>query len=311
MIDVRGLEKSFGDKVVLDKLSFSIGHNDIYGLLGPNGAGKTTTINILCNLLDADAGTISIQGNPISETTKQLVGLVPQEISIYQDLTCKENLQFFARIYGLQGSKKADRINALINELKLNTYENVKVSNMSGGWRRRVNIAVALVHSPAILILDEPTAGLDIEARYELWELIRNFKHSGVSILLTTHQLEEAERLCSRIGILQKGCIIAEGPLDKLRTLVPAKQIAVIETADEQVLCDKARSFGWEHRRYGGRVTLLLPEKYTLKDVVNKFNGIPLSSISLQEVGLEHVYLEVTRNHSSDGIKLTPTGGDK
>ena len=166
---------------------------------------------------------------------------------------------------------------------------------MSGGWRRPVNIVIALVHSPSILILDKPTAGLDIEARYELWELIRQFRDGGVGILLTTHQLEEAERLCSCIGILQKGRIVAEGSLDKLRMMVPAKQIAVIETDDEQHLCERAQSFGWEYRRYGGRLTLLMPDKYILKDVVNKFDGIPLSSISLQEVGLEHVYLEVTR----------------
>jgi ABC-2 type transport system ATP-binding protein len=295
MIKVRDLEKSFGKKLVLDKLSFSIGHNDIYGLLGPNGAGKTTTINMLCNLLDADAGTISIKGNPVSEETKHLVGIVPQEISVYQDLTCKENLLFFARIYGLQGSEKTERANELIQKLNLNEYENTKVTHLSGGWRRRINIAVALIHSPSILILDEPTAGLDVEARYELWELIKNLKESGVSILLTTHQLEEAERLCSCIGILQKGHIVAEGSLDKLRALVPAKQLAVIETDDEKTLCNEAQSFGWEYRRYGGRLILLMPDKYRLKDVVYKFDGIPLSSISLQEVGLEQIYLEVTR----------------
>jgi ABC-2 type transport system ATP-binding protein len=179
--------------------------------------------------------------------------------------------------------------------LYLHEYENTKVSNLSGGWRRRVNIAAALVHSPSILILDEPTAGLDVEARYELWELIQNFKESGISILLTTHQLEEAERLCSRIGILQNGCIVAEGSLDQLRKKVPAKQLAIIETADEQSLCQRARSFGWENRHYGGRLILLLPEKSTLKELVDKFDGIPLSSVSLQAVGLEHVYLEVTR----------------
>jgi len=294
MIKVRDLKKSFGDKIVLDKLSFSIDQNAIYGLLGPNGAGKTTTINILCNLLDADAGTISIKGNPVSEITKPLIGIVPQEISIYQELTCKENLLFFARIYGLQGSEKAERTNEIIQTLNLNEYENTKVANLSGGWRRRVNISVALVHSPSILILDEPTVGLDVEARYELWELIKNLKDNGVSILLTTHQLEEAERLCSCIGILQKGRIVAEGSLDKLRTLVPAKQLAVIETNDEQLVCNRAQSFGWEYRHIGGRLTLLMPDKYILKDVVNKFDGIPLSSISLQDVGLEHVYLEST-----------------
>ncbi len=295
MIEVCDLKKSFGNKIVLDKLSFAIDHNDTYGLLGPNGAGKTTTINIFCNLLDADAGMISIKGNPVSEKTKHLVGIVPQEISVYQDLTCKENLLFFAKIYGLCGSKKTERVNELIQTLNLNEYENTKVANLSGGWRRRINIAVALVHSPSILILDEPTAGLDIEARYELWELIKNLKDNGVSILLTTHQLEEAERLCSCIGILQKGRIVAEGSLDTLRTRVPAKQLAVIETDDEQTLCNKAQSYGWEYRRYGGRLVLLIPDKYVLKDVVHKFEGIPLSSISLQNVGLEHVYLEVTR----------------
>lgn len=299
MIRVHDLEKSFGDKVVLNKLSFSIEQDDIYGLLGPNGAGKTTTINILCNLLDADAGLISVKGNPVSEITKHLVGIVPQEISIYKDLTCRENLMFFGSIYGLNGSEKTERIKELIQRLNLNAYENIKVDNLSGGWRRRVNIAAALVHAPSILILDEPTAGLDIEARYDLWELIKNLRDSGVSILMTTHQLEEAERLCSCIGILQKGCIVAEGSLDKLRKLVPAKQLAVIETEEEQTLCDKARSFDWDYRRYGGRLLLLLPDKYVLKDVVNKLDGIPLSSISLQEVGLEHVYLEVTRDQAS------------
>ena len=181
MLEVRDLEKSFGDKIVLDKLSFSIGHNDIYGLLGPNGAGKTTTINIICNLLDADAGMISINGNPVSEITKHLVGFVPQEISVYQDLTCKENLLFFAQIYGVQGSEKAERTSELIEMLKLNEYANIRVANLSGGWRRRVNIAVALVHSPCVLILDEPTAGLDVEARYELWKRQNGSAHASVS----------------------------------------------------------------------------------------------------------------------------------
>jgi len=294
MIEVRDLEKSFGEKTVLDKLSFSINHNDIYGLLGPNGSGKTTTINILCNLLDADAGMISINGELVSEKTKHLIGFVPQEISLYQELTCKENLMFFARIYGLNGSKTVERIKEIIQIFNLAEYENTKVSELSGGWRRRINIAAALVHAPSILILDEPTVGLDVEARYELWELIKNLKKSGVSILLTTHQLEEAEILCSCIGILHKGRIVAEGTLDELRGLVPAKQLAVIETVDEKTVCKKAESYGWNYRRYGGRLTFLLPEKYILKNVVTKLDGISLSSISLQEVGLEQVYLEAT-----------------
>jgi len=295
MLTVSNLEKSFGKKIVLDKLSFSIGQNDIYGLLGPNGSGKTTTINILCNLLGADAGTVSIDGHPASVKSNHVVGFVPQEISLYHDLTCKENLLFFAGLYGLHGSDKTDRANEIIEMLNLGQYKSVKVANLSGGWRRRVNIAIALVHSPSILILDEPTAGLDIEARFELWELIKNLQDSGVGILLTTHQLEEAERLCSCIGILQNGRIVAEGSLEKLRELVPAKQLAVIETKDEKRLGVKADSFDWGYRNYGNRFMLYLPDIYSLQDVVSKFAGIPITSISMQEVGLEHIYLEVTR----------------
>jgi ABC-2 type transport system ATP-binding protein len=312
MIEVHNLEKSFGDKDVLNKLTFSIDQGGIYGLLGPNGAGKSTTINILCNLLDADAGKITIKENKVSEKTKYLVGIVPQEISLYKDLTCKENLMFFARLYGLYGSKINERANELIHTFNLNEYVNTQVSKLSGGWQRRVNIAVALIHSPSVLILDEPTAGLDIEARYELWELITeptagldiearyelwelitNLRDANVTILLTTHQLEEAERLCSRIGIIKNGKIMAEGSLSELRAIVPAKQIAILETSDEKTICQEAASFGWKHRHYGGRLTLLLPEQFSLKDIIEKFDGIPLSSVSLREVSLEHVYMEL------------------
>ncbi len=294
MVHVCKLEKSFADKRVLNKLSFSISHNEIYGLLGPNGAGKTTTINILCNLLDADAGTVSIEGNSVSEVAKRLIGVVPQEISVYQDLTCRENLLFFARIYGLKGSEIIKKTKELILTFSLTEYENTKVSNLSGGWRRRINIAVALVHSPSVLILDEPTAGLDVEARYEIWELIKKLKDRGVSILLTTHHLEEAERLCSRIGILQNGHIVAEGSLEKLRTLVKAKQLAVIETDDEETLCNKLNSIGWDYRRYAGSLKILLPDRFILKDIINTFDGISVSAISLKDVSLEDIYLEVT-----------------
>lgn len=293
MIKIDKLNKVFGDKVVLKGLTFSISEGEIYGLLGPNGSGKTTTINILCNLLDADSGTIEIKGNPISEDAKYLIGIAPQEISVYKDLTCEENLKFFAKIYGLPNSHSSTRIKDLIELFRLNEYAETPVSQLSGGWQRRINIAVALVHSPSILILDEPTSGLDVEARYDLWKLIEDLKKTDVTILLTTHYLEEAERLCSRIGILQNGRLIAEGSLQDLCRRIPATQLAIVETEEEESVCQKAKAMGWEYRYYGGKLTLWLPHHHTLKEIVNIFDAMPLSSITLREVGLEQVYIEM------------------
>lgn len=294
MIDVTNLCKSFGDKRVLDGLSFGVEQGSVFGLLGPNGSGKTTTINILCNLLDADAGTAAISGHHISQNTRSAMGVAPQEIALYKDLTCRENLFFFARIYGVPTSRISGQCDALIQTFKLEDYANTPVSKLSGGWQRRVNMAVALVHSPTTLILDEPTAGLDIEARYEIWELIATLSDTNVTILLTTHQLEEAEKLCSRIGILNRGKITAEGTITELRKMVPAQQIAQVETGDANVLYERLTALGWEYRTYGGRLSLLLPEQFTLNKVIADLDGIPLTSISLMPVGLEHVYLEVT-----------------
>ncbi len=293
MINVLNLNKSFVEKKVLDNLTFSISKGEIFGFLGPNGAGKTTTINILCGLLNADNGSIQIKGKTVNEGTKCLLGFVPQEISLYKDLTVRENLNFFARIYGLKCAQKNERIAELIDVFNLQEYKNTEIARLSGGWQRRVNIAVALVHSPELLILDEPTAGVDVEARYELWELISKLRDKGVTILLTTHQLEEAEKLCSKIAILNEGKIAAEGSMSQLRKIIPAEELAVIEAKNEDAVCQKAKSLGWDYRYYGKKLTILLPKRYDLKNIVEFFNGIPLVSISLRHIGLEHVYFEV------------------
>ncbi len=299
MIQVDALTKTFDRKIVLNKLSFKISPGEIFGLLGPNGSGKTTTIKILCNLLDADSGDVYIMDKSISPETKYILGIAPQEISVYKDLTCKENLHFFAQIYGLDKPQTDRRIAELIEFFQLAEYTHTPISEMSGGWQRRLNIAVALVHSPTVLILDEPTAGLDVEARFELWRLIEELKGINVTLLLTTHYLEEAERLCSRIGILQQGRLVAEGTLPELYQRIPAVQLAAIETDREESVLERARSLGWESRDYGGKLTFWLPRLYTIKDIVSIFDGIPLSSVSLREVGLEQVYLELTRNVKS------------
>ncbi len=294
ILEIRGVNKSFDGKLVLDGLSFSVAPGEIYGLLGPNGSGKTTTINILCSLLAADSGTTRVMGTDSGDERKRLIGFAPQEISIYRDLTCAENLDFFSRLYGLSSQQRRERVSELIEAFHLGEYANTCVGNLSGGWQRRINIAVAQVHAPRLLILDEPTAGLDIEARHELWQLIQRLHQSGIGILLTTHHLEEAELLCSRIGIVRNGHIAREGTLAELRDSIPAQQLAMVEAGDEEAVSARAREHGWEVRRYGGKPTLWLPRIFSLAELVEVFAGISVTSMALKPVGLEHIYLEVT-----------------
>ncbi|MGL6109253.1 MAG: ABC transporter ATP-binding protein [Rubrivivax sp.] len=190
------------------------------GLLGLNGCGKSTAINILCNLLDvdADAGNANIAGEAVSKRTQRRIGACPQEIAVYKDLRAPENLDFFARLYGLSAADRQHRVAELVELFKLGPYVGPRVAQLSGGWQQRVNIAAAVVHSPDVLILDEPTSAADLDARQELWELIEGPKLGGMTTLLTTHHLGEAERLCTRVGIMRDGRIAA-GTRHRLLTL--------------------------------------------------------------------------------------------
>jgi ABC-2 type transport system ATP-binding protein len=295
MLQIEKLNKSYGKRPVLQDLMLHIQPGEIYGLLGPNGAGKTTTINILCNLLQADSGVIKINGEPVSEATKFLVGVAPQENLLYKTLSCEENLNFFAQLYGLKTQQRRQQVQASLAAVKLLDRAKSPVETLSGGMQRRVNIAVALVHQPKLLVLDEPTTGLDIEARYEIWDLIRRLRSQGITILLTTHLLDEAERLCQRIGILKGGRILVEGSLEELRQQIPAQEIVVVQTSQEEQAIARAQQLGFTHRRYGNDLAFWLPEQLELKEIISRFDGIPLDSVARQPVRLEHIYVEVTQ----------------
>lgn len=296
MLNIKNLNKSYGQRKVLDNLTLHIEPGEIYGLLGANGAGKTTTINIICNLLRADSGDITINNQPVSEGTKKLIGIAPQENLLYKALSCEENLKFFADIYGLNREIRQNQIKETLAAVNLSDRAKSPVETLSGGMQRRLNIAVALVHQPKLVILDEPTMGLDIEARYEVWELIRQLKNKGITILLTTHLLDEAERLCQRIGILKNGQILAEGSLAELQALIPAQEIVVVQTTQEEQAIAIAQKYGFTPRRYGSDLAFWLPESLELKEIIARFEGIAIDSISRQPVRLEHIYLEVTKN---------------
>jgi ABC-2 type transport system ATP-binding protein len=294
MIRLESVGKAYGDRVVLDDLSLEVGAGEIYGLVGPNGAGKSTAINIICGLLDPDAGRVEVAGVSSSEAARRRLGVVQQETAVYEQLTCRENLDLFARLYGLNRSRRQGAIAALIDRLHLAPYADAVVARLSGGWQRRVHIAAALVHSPTALILDEPTAGLDVEARRQLWAAIERLRAAATAILLTTHDLVEAERLCTRLGILSRGRVVAEGTMDELRASFPAAQLAEVETADEETLRGIVATRGWWVAGDGGRFTLGLGQHSAFEDVAAQLQPCRLTSLRLREVSLEDVYLERT-----------------
>lgn len=299
MLTIEKLRKSYGKRQVLQDLTIHLKPGEIYGLLGPNGAGKTTTINIVCNLLQPDSGTITINNQPLSEATKLLIGVAPQENLLYKTLSCEENLNFYARIYGLKAQQRKQQIQGCLTAVNLADRAKSPVETLSGGMQRRLNIAVALVHQPKLVILDEPTTGLDIEARYEIWDLILRLKRQGMTVLLTTHLLDEAERLCQRIGILKEGRIAAEGTLSELRQLISAQEIVVVQTPEEERTIARAGELGFTHRRYGNDLAFWLPQQLELKEIISRFDGIPLDSLARHPVRLEHIYVEVTQQNGN------------
>lgn len=295
MLKIQGLSKFFGDRQVLKDINLHIPSGEIYGLLGRNGAGKTTIINIICNLITPDSGAITIDNQPLGATTKSLIGIVPQENLLYESLTCAENLDFFATLYGLKGQQKQQKIQECLESVNLGDRSKSIVGTLSGGMKRRVNMAIALVHSPKLVILDEPTTGLDIEARYQIWELINQLRYQGITLLLTTHLLEEAERLCQRIGILKDGQLLIEGNLPELRTVIPAAAILIMHTPLEEMAIARGQSLGFSHHRYGSDLAFWLPEQKSLQEIVSLFDGIAIDSVSVQPVRLENIYVELTR----------------
>ncbi|HSM81132.1 MAG TPA: ABC transporter ATP-binding protein [Nodosilinea sp.] len=295
MLKLENLSKRYGSKPVLQQLSLNLQPGEIYGLLGPNGAGKTTTINIICGLLKADSGTVTIGDRPAGEATKAWVGVMPQSNLLYGSLTCSDNLTFLGRLYGLSRQDCRRRVDVCLESVNLLDKKHTPVERLSGGMQRRLSMAAAILHRPKLVILDEPTTGLDIEARQELWQLIRQFKSMGVTVLLTSHLLDEVERLCQRIGILRQGQLLAEGTLEELRSRIPAQEIVTVETRDREAAIARARQLGYPHRQYGGDLAFWVPDQLELKDLLLRFEGIPLDSIARHPVKLEHIYLEVTR----------------
>ena len=223
IVSVKNLCKSYGKITALDNLCLSINQGEIYGLLGPNGAGKSTLIGILSGLIHVDRGEVRIFGEKPGRGRRKIksrVGVVPQNLAIYEDLTARENISFFAGLYGLGGEKAADAVDWALEFTGLSERANSRCGGFSGGMKRRLNIACALAHRPDILIMDEPSVGIDPQSRNNILQSVRKLNESGMTVIYTTHYIEEVEAICTRTGIIDHGKLIAEGDTEQLKSLV-------------------------------------------------------------------------------------------
>jgi ABC-2 type transport system ATP-binding protein len=235
MIQFRSVSKSYGNIEAVNNVSFNIEKGEIFGILGPNGAGKSTIVNILNTLIKPDKGDVIIAGVNIKDdgkTIKLLMGVVPQEIALYEELSAYENLMFWGGLYNIPKQVLKTNVNRTLEIVDLVNRKDDRIKTFSGGMKRRINIACSLLHNPRILVLDEPTVGVDPQNRNHIFEVIERLHNEGMTIIYTTHYLEEAERFCDKIAIIDVGRIIALGTLKELRKISDAKDLLTIKLAD-------------------------------------------------------------------------------
>src|SRR5881296_3633499 len=313
MIQVDRLTKRFGTFTAVDHVSFSVGKGSIFGFLGPNGSGKTTVIRMLCGILEPSDGTGRIGGHDIvrdAEPIKEMIGYMSQKFSLYDELTVNENLIFAGKLYGLSGRELSERRDEMVALTHLEPYLARRAGQLSGGWRQRLAMACSLMHHPAVLFLDEPTAGIDPVARRELWDLLFEFSSQGRTLFVTTHYMDEAER-CSHVGYIYMSKLVVCGEPDEL------KQLPVVNPPDARrldVTCDHVTLGLQALRRLPGVRTAtvfgqsmhLLVDKTVSEDFLRaelRKAGIPQADIRPMAPSLEDVFVALTtsRNGESDG----------
>jgi ABC-2 type transport system ATP-binding protein len=306
-LEVRELRKRYGPTVALDGVSFTVAEGEIFGLLGPNGAGKTTLLSILSCLLEASAGEARLLGRPVSLVDRELrrwIGIVPQELAIYGELTARENLSFFGELYGLAGPLLHRRVEEVLAASGLEDRADDRVDTFSGGMKRRLNLGAGLVHEPRLLLLDEPTAGVDPQSRNHLFEEIRRVNRAGVTIIYTSHYMEEVQALCTRMGIMDHGRLIACDTLPGLLRLIPG----VIRFQGSRLTPALRNRIGQLpgvrllDRNHDALELACEDVKATLFPIVSLLNEhqVEPASLELEEPNLERVFLALTGRELRD-----------
>jgi ABC-2 type transport system ATP-binding protein len=302
LLKVEHLSKVFGAIRAVDDVSFEVRAGEIYGLLGPNGAGKTTTISMISGLLKPDVGEVFVGGGSFwsdPQKAKRLMGVVPQELAIYEELSGRENLEFWGRMAGLSSRDARSRAKELLEALALTDRAQDAVKKYSGGMKRRINLGCALLHRPQLLLLDEPTVGIDPQARLNILEYIRNLRATGTAILYTTHYLEEAENLCQRIGIIDHGRLLAEGTLGELQDRLGGDRVFALEADFGSSSPDRWEGFLQRFRVIQKTERQLVVAAIGARDpseCLRELLNLPVhvENVSLKRPSLNDVFLQLT-----------------
>ncbi len=305
ILEVKNLVKKYGDFTAVKGISFDIKEGEIFSLLGPNGAGKTTTISVLSTLFSPSSGDAFIDGHSVSRealAVKKVIGVVPQDLALYEDLTARENLAFWGQMYGLSGKALKERIGEVLEQIGLVDKANQRVRTYSGGMKRRVNIGVGLLHKPRLLFMDEPTVGIDPQSRRAILDSVMALNRQGMTVLYTTHYMEEAEELSDRVGIIDHGELIALGTKAELTRQVGENDALLLHLAegeDPAALVAALRGIPGVLKAEvtDQTITLLASEaEEIMAPVIGKANEInaKIRSVEIQEPNLEAVFLHLT-----------------
>lgn len=307
MITVSNLRKKYASVEALKGISFSIRQGEFYGLLGPNGAGKSTTIGIMSTLVVPDEGSVMIDGHDLQKEPmlcKQTIGVVPQEIALYNELSATDNLMFWGSLYDVKKDVLKQRIDEMLKLFGLYERRNDKVKTYSGGMKRRINIASALLHQPKVLFMDEPTVGIDPQSRNLIFEVVEKLHREGMTIIYTTHYMEEAERFCDRIAIIDNGTIVAEGTLDELKHQGGEKESLVITaTGINEEKIAALKTAGYVVSVQDEKLIFLsanMKTDMTRMIMACNDSGIDISHIDIRRVNLETVFLSLTGKQLRD-----------
>jgi ABC-2 type transport system ATP-binding protein len=305
ILEARNLVKKYGDFLAVNGISFEIKEGEIFSLLGPNGAGKTTTISMLSTLYVPTSGEATIGGYSVTKepmAVRNLIGVIPQDLALYEELTARENLSFWGQMYNLSGKTLNTRIDEVLEQIGLTEKARERVKTYSGGMKRRVNIGVGLLHKPKLLFMDEPTVGIDPQSRRAILDSVKDLNKQGMSVLYTTHYMEEAAELSDRVGIMDHGELIALGTQTELTKQVGETETLILhvgENGDPERLAAAIRTLKMVRKAdvTDHTVTVIVPEaEEALAPVVTKANelGIKIHSVDMREPNLEAVFLHLT-----------------